>query len=223
MKTTMIMLVVAWISMSIMAPEEISPNSAQNKIDISVSRLLSIAKAHDLALLEQMGKDISQLNDKGLQVAYNLALFIASPDKYKQRFVDNFPEDSNGIMHYLYDQIELQQLTPSFLYSFESLGAIAEEGNSTAIKKVFNGYPHSDGVVAEVFCNTMNNLVYKQTTKALLSLSKLSDRDRRIIYECFEYQGPGGISALKEYLRDLKKRSSKPELKVIEEIDHWGY
>jgi hypothetical protein len=210
------MLLFTWISISIVCPEKISP---QTKVDISVSRLFLLAKERELTLLEQMERDIAQLNDKGLQIAYNLALFIASPNKYKQRFVDNFPEDSDGIMNYLYDQIELQQLTPSFLYSFGSLGAIAEEGNTTAIKKLFNGYPHSDGVVAEAFCSSMNNLVYKQTTKTLLSLSELSEHDRTIIYGCFENQGPGGISGLKTYLRGLKKNSSKIELKVIEEID----
>jgi hypothetical protein len=193
----------------------------QTDLDLIIMQMFNHAKANDIEALKLMGKDIKKVKNRTLSNAYNLALLIARPSEYKKRFIDNFPIDAAGIMSDLYERIELKQLTPNFLYSFETIGQYAEEGNRIAIEKVLKGHIHSDGAVSEIYCNSMNRLYLKQTKETIAALSLLSKKHRMKNYECFEYLSLEGFVDLQDYLKRNQRNVSRKELAVINEIENY--
>ena len=165
----------------------IGQTTKENETDKYLIKIFNYAKKHDLKALEAMNtKLVSEKNNLTISIAYPLALYIASPDKYKNRFIDSFPENYEGIMYVLYDQIELKQLTPNFLYSIKALGIIAKEGNMIAIKKVLNGYNHSDGIVAEVLCDIITELSQTHSKELNQAISFLNDGHKQNINLCLQ-------------------------------------
>lgn len=201
----------------------ISGEMMSNEIDAYLSKMFDCAKAHNVKALEELKNKIKLKENKTLTVAYSLALYIASTKKYKQQYVETFPVDHKGIMYDLYEQIELKNLTPSFLYSIEAIGSIAEEGNEKAIEKVLYGHIHSDGVVAELFCDFLVRLFDKQSQKTLRALSRLREEQRQKNYSCFRMMELNEFSSFKENLSKAKGKATKSETKIIEEIERYQY
>ncbi|MGH7966664.1 MAG: hypothetical protein ACRERD_33345 [Candidatus Binatia bacterium] len=67
------------------------------------------ARAGDIERLQQIAARRS--NERAVRLALTLFLYIASPTTYEAEFVTRFPEDQEGIMRDLYEEIELQTLS----------------------------------------------------------------------------------------------------------------
>ncbi len=194
-------------------------NGKDAEIDMYLLKMFEYAKAHDLHALIDLNSKIKTEDNRTLNIGYSLALYIASPIKYKDQYVESFPENYEGIGYDLYERIELKGLTPKFLYSVEALGLIAEEGNTKAIEKVLKGIIHSDGVVSELFCNFMERLFDKQPQKIIHALSELKKEQRDINYSCLKIMEPKKLYSLKNELSEIKPKASKSERDVIQEIE----
>lgn len=192
--------------------------TSYNEIDTYLKRIFEYSKTHDVKVLEELRNDIMVKNNRTLTNAYLLALYIASPEKYKQQYVEDFPVDYDGIMFDLYESIELKKLTPKFLYSFESIGVIAKEGNEKAIEKILQGSINSDGVVSELFCNILIQLFDKQPQKTLKMLSGLNKEQRQKEYSCFKLMDIEEFVSFKKKLKTIKPASKTEEI-LIKEIE----
>jgi len=185
-------------------------------------RLFSYANDHNIKALEEMRDGIKSRNDRTLNIGYSLALYIASPKKYKNEFVESFPTDHTGLMDNLFALMEAEGLTPSFMYSVEAIGKIAEGGNEQAIEKLFQGCLHTDAAVTVSFCEAIIRSFEMQTEKSLRIFSGLDEKQRRKIYPlCFEdgIISQEGFSSLRTKLRKLLPKVPAAEARVIHEID----
>ncbi len=194
-------------------------NGKNTEIDMYLMKMFEYAKAHDLDALIDFKNKIKTVDNRTLNNGYSLALYIASPIKYKDQYVENFPENYEGIGYDLYERIELKGLTPKFLYSIEALGSIAEEGNTKAIEKVLIGIIHSDGIVSELFCDFIKRLFNKQPQKTIHALSELKKEQRDINCQCLRLLDSEELKSLKTKLKKLRAEFSKSELIVIQEIE----
>lgn len=185
---------------------------------IYLERIFYYAKRNDVKSLEEIKDKIKLKDNEILDIAYSLALYIASPEKYQQKFVDDFPVTYEGLMVVLYQEIELKQLTPKFLYSVESIGIIAERGNEKAIRKILEGYIHSDGVVSEFLCDILLNLFRILPQKTLKILSGFDKNQREIVYSCFKSLNKEEVSGLINSLRQINITSEEEKI-VIKEIE----
>lgn len=167
------------------------------KADPFLVKMFDYAKDHNISALEDLRDNIITRQDQSLLAAYYLALYIAAPDKYKQQYVDNFPVD-DGIMNNYYARIELNRLTPSFLYSFNALGLIAAEDNPKAIEKIVIGVNHSDGIAAEEFCDLLIKTFDKQMAETIKTLSRIDKGVRQETYSCIEMMNTDEYSAFKK-------------------------
>lgn len=197
-------------------------NTTTAAIESYLIKMFNYANAHNVKALEDMQGEIVSKKIGTIVTAYSLALYIASPEKYKNQYVDNFPVTYEGIMYDLYELIELKKFTPKFLYSIESIGLIAQDGNDKAIEKVLEGTIHSDGVVSDSFCDILTGLFHKQPQKTLKALSKLNAEQRSKEYSCFKLMDSEEFVILKEYIEKLKPATTL-EKKVIQEIMQYHY
>jgi hypothetical protein len=195
--------------------------TGSNEADPFLVKMFDYAKAHNVKALEGLRNEVKLKKNRTVTNAYSLALYIAAPEKYKQQYVNNFPVDYQGIMLDFYEQIELKKLTPTFFYSIDSLGLIAAEGNDKAIEKVLIGSIHSDGIVGEEFCDILEKIFDKQLHKTVKAFSRIDDGQRQKAYSCFEMMEAKDFGALKSKLEKLKAKATKPEKKIIREIENY--
>jgi len=181
------------------------------------SLLMERATAKDIEGLLEL-RDQAVLSKKN-RFAYHLARFIADPKGYSETFIAVFP--SNDVMGYVYE-LELaqtkdgQQVTPYFLYSLDQLGRLAIDGNSDAVKKLFDTMIHSDGVVTEYLCERISKVIESKMGIALDSLSKLSTIQKKRIYICFgDSASADEISNVKS---SLEKKLSENHINIKREI-----
>jgi len=152
-------------------------------VDAQIDAIFQMAKRRDTASLENMKASVDSRSDRSLSIAYSLALYLAAPEKYEDQFVTNFPEDYEGVMLDLY-RFEEEHRTPSFLFSFDALGRIAEHGNAQAMRKLVLAAAHSDGVVAEALCEVLGRLISERPRETRAALQKLPSPDRERTVEC---------------------------------------
>lgn len=194
---------------------------SNTEIESNLMKLFEYARVHNVNALKGLQLTVRDLNNKTLNNAYPLALYIASPNQYEKEFVEKFPVDHEGIMNDLYERIELRRLTPKFLYSFESIGIIADHGNQKALQKVLLGYIHSDGVVAEMYCDSLVRIFLKSPNRVLPFLSVMGMNERKKIYLCFNTLNSTNFQSLKENIRKIAPELSPGERIVIEEIENY--
>jgi hypothetical protein len=195
-------------------------NAATADVHLILTKIFDYAKTHNVQALDNLRSEVETSGDTTLIKAYALALYMAAPQKYEAQYVEKFPVDSKGIMHDLYENIEMKRLTPRFLYSVEALGEIALKGNERAIEKIFLGVLHSDGAVSELFCDYTVKLFGKNLQSTLTALSRIDSDERKGTYECLKLMAPGDVAALKNNIRKVKTNDQKV-LQVIEEI--WAF
>ena len=94
-------------------------DSPTEPVDVTLREIFDYARKEDVDSLEKMREDIMSSNDRTLMNTYPLALYIASPDKYREEFVGSFPTDYAGLMHDLFRHVESERLTPTFMFSVE--------------------------------------------------------------------------------------------------------
>jgi len=186
-----------------------------------LATMFNYANAHNVRALEELKERIDLRKDWDMAAAYSLALYIAAPEKYKQQYIDNFPVDEKGIMIDFYERIELKRLTPTFLYSIDAIGSIAEEGNDKAIGKVLMGSIHSDGIVGEQFCDILEKIFDKQPQKTVKALCRMDEEQRKKVYSCFEMMDAREFNSLKSKLKQMRPKATEPEIKIIREIENY--
>lgn len=187
-------------------------------IDSYLGKIFEYAKGHDIQRLKNIKGEVDKLNNSTLLTAYYLALYIADPKENESLYVDKFPTDHNGIMNDLYENIELEQRTPKFLYSMETIGEISLKGNEKAIEKVLIGSVHSDGVVSELFCDYVTKLLENNFEKTLTVLSRLQITERKGIYDCLKLMTSEELSLLKSKITKIKSNDQRIR-QVIQEIN----
>lgn len=187
-------------------------------LDTCLVNMFNYAKHRDIKSLERMKKRVDIENNRSIFNAYVLALYIASPRKNTKTFIENFPEDYDGIMDDYYERIELKRLTPRFLYSINSIVSLAEKGNDKAIFKVINGYVHSDGVVSDVFCDGIIRSLNSNTKIVLSHVAELSIEERQVIYSCLTSVDSREFENILHKLDNIKATSNERQGDVIKEI-----
>jgi hypothetical protein len=179
--------------------------------------LFALANSKNLRELERISRTPSVRASSLLTAASTVALFTASPAKYRDRFVAWFPQDGQGVMQELYGEIELKRLTPGFLFSFTELGRIARDGYSPAVAKLFGAVNASDGAVAELLCEEAVRVLRDRTTLAIRSIARLRTEERAKVYECLQVATPGiGRDALQNVMKT--KTLNKREGGVVREL-----
>lgn len=115
-----------------------------------LDEMFALAARRDIEALEARRTEFMGARDRRFGIAYALASYVAAPELHRRQFVATFPTESNDLMFFLYNQIELPGLTPRFLYSMESLGDLALAGDVEAMGKLVTAATHADGIVGEV-------------------------------------------------------------------------
>jgi len=182
--------------------------------------IFNYANTHNVKALEDLREKIKSKKDRVLNAAYSLSLYIASPERYKQQYVDDFPVDFNDLNDF-FEQVEMKGLTPTFLYSIDAIGSIAEQGNEKAIEKVIIGVSLSDAGATELFCDAFMRLFDKQLQKTIRVLFRIDEGIRKRAYSCFEMMEGKEFKSLKEKVNRMKKGATDSEIKVIDEIDRY--
>ena len=216
----MIIYLVTLLALVFSAPVVGSDAITSKKPDLTAEKIFEYAQTRNVSALENLKAEVSAANDALLQNAYSLALYIASPGRYENQFVDNFPEDSATIMNVLYPLGLMDP--PGFLYSIGAIGRIAETGNEKAIMKVLIGVSHSDGAVTALFCQYVVELLDRHTWKTLVALSRITARERRNSYACFIDWEPKFISLQGKLRGKIEGIDPTDQVvkKVIQEIEH---
>lgn len=192
--------------------------NAENADESSlISKLFTYAKESNVQAIEQMKADVEAVGNSSATNAYSLALYMANPQKYEDQYVDNFPIDTNGIMHDLYENIELKQLTPSFLFSVESLGKIAIKGNDKALQKILRGSMHADGAVGEMYCDYVGKLLDAHLQRTVTALSRVDIDERKGAYECLKLLPANNVAAVKKNAKKINTSDQKI-IQVIKEL-----
>jgi hypothetical protein len=141
--------------------------------------MFGYASAKDVQMLTGMKERVRASGDPGVADAYSVALYLAAPVEHRQQFVRNFPTTYDRLMKGLYTNVELEGLTPEFLYSFEALGELAVAGDPQAIATLLRAASHSDGVVAKVLYDSACTVSRGSTRAAFQSgLAALSPSER---------------------------------------------
>jgi len=193
-----------------------------NEADPFLAKMFNYAKAHNIKALEGLREQIKKKNNRNLTYAYSLALYIASPKEYKQQYIDNYPTDFDGL-YFIGTQVDNKGLTPTYFYSIDSIGLIAEEGNEQAIEKIIFGQNHSDGGGAELFTEYLEKVLNKHLQKTIKVFSRIDERQRKKAYVCFEDMGTKEFSSIKNKLNQLKTTATGSELKIINEILNYNF
>jgi hypothetical protein len=188
-------------------------------VEAKVKEIFTYARNKDVCSLEKLREDIIASSNKTLKNIYPLALYIAQPDTYRKEFVESFPTDSEGLMSDLYQSVEVEDLTPTFMFSFESLGAIAAGGDEKAIQKLFEGVVHSDGAVTSIFCEQILAVLKRQSRKSIKALSALPIEQRKNIYWiCLVGEDKDTLREIIQRMQAERGQASQKERAVITEI-----
>jgi len=209
---------VSWLSLLpilLLAPasgaQRVSAQSPQTgPTSTSLSALFEHAKRHETDAVLRLGQDPMRAGDRAWEIAYPVALYIASPEKYRGGFVEHFPVDAEGIMQILYERIEVPKLTPKWLFSFESLGSIARTGDALAIDRCMKGLAGSRGVVAEAYCASLEKILESQKEKFQKSLLALTAGEREPFTACFSAWAPAQLDRLESSLLALQAPDRTP-------------
>jgi hypothetical protein len=160
--------------------------------DAAIDRMFVLAKNHDVAGLKGLESAANSSASRTVKIAFAVALYEADPNEMKAQFVLNFPDDPPGIMDRLYNQIELattstgERRTPTFLFSFDSLGKLALAGDALAREKLLKVAANSDAAVAEFICERVVSLTIADANGALQAIGKLDPEERRSVVDaCF--------------------------------------
>ncbi len=124
-------------------------------------------------------------NVKNFLVEYYL--FMRDPGKERIKYINAFPEDYDSIMHLVYEKIELERFSPSFLFSFKVIGDAAISGDCNAARKVVRVYVNSDGVVADLMFGYLVTLFKTNLDLILNTICELNERDTKKICLSLKY------------------------------------
>jgi len=191
--------------------QRVPVESPQTRPDsTSLSTLFEHAKRHETDAVLRLGKDPKHAGDRAWEIGYPVALYIASPDKYRGGFVEHFPIDAEGIMQILYEKIEVPKLTPKWLFSFESLGSLARTGDAIAIDRCTKGLAGSRGVVAGAYCASLERIFESQKEKFEQALLVLTVEQREPFTACFSTWPSTQLDLLESSLLALQASDQIP-------------
>jgi len=183
-----------------------APQTRTSSANLAI--LFEHARRHETEAVLRLKPGAEQGGDRVWEIGYYVALYIASPEKYRNEFVEHFPVDSEGIMRILYEQIELPKLTPKWLFSFAALGEIARAGDAPAMQRCLNGMIHSEGAVAESYCDSIEKAFGSQPETWVKVLQSGPEDPRGAIATCFSAWKPDTLERLE---KSLSSRKAEPD------------
>jgi len=167
----------------------------------------------DKAILEKRIDEMEGLSNEMKKFLYHFRLLSVDSSLHINEFIKYFPEDYKDIMCIIYEKIELQKLTPYFLYSFELLGNYAVKNGNDSIRKLFIVYCRSDGIVAELLSDYILILLKSDIKNSVLLLNSLDSKDQQKILMCLK------MLPEKE-AKKLRKKIEKLSPKIIKNDEH---
>ena len=99
-----------------------------------------------------------------------------------------FPEQ--GVMSFVYRQLEEPRLTPSYLYSLGELGRMAVSGLEEAVSKLVATIPWAEPPVRPLLCDTLREAMTTHPRLALVAIDAISRKERESVYACFDGATP---------------------------------
>lgn len=196
-----VILVVAWLSTGCVATPANSP--ARGEVNLQV--LFQIAAKRETARLLELEATVGASPDPILSVGLPIALYVADPGRFAQRFIESFPTTYGELMYGLY-AIEIAGVLPQHaFFSIRTLGQFARSGNATATRKLLLAIPHSDGVIAEALFEELTQLLLTRPKNVLPAFALLIGPERASILQSVRVllsTGPGPEIA--KSLRSLK-------------------
>lgn len=116
----------------------------------TLQQMFTFAERHDETSLAALGDHLPK--DRLITDLYPWALWLANHDKYKSRFVNEFPTDLQGFLDLGAYTMEARDdcgipIRRSITGAYEPLGNYALQGDPSAIRKVIQA--KTDGAIAE--------------------------------------------------------------------------
>jgi len=142
-------------------------------------------------------------NMKSFLLAYYL--FMRKPEKNRGKYISAFPEDYDSIMHFVYERIELEEMSPNFLFSFNIIGNAALSKDFNAAKKVVRIFLNSDGVVADLMSGYLVSLLKQNTDIIYDEIATFCEKDIRKISFILKCLNPEEKELIKKHILERKK------------------
>lgn len=128
------------------------------------------ARRGDVPALMSLGHAVAR-SSKITQEIYNVALYHSRPALFKERFIDSFPVDTQGVMGSM--TVVTRVLGINRWYPYDALVRLASSGNYSAVKKLMLVLTVADGAPAELLGDGLGDTTKHYPTLALRSLATL--------------------------------------------------
>ncbi len=160
-----------------------TPANSPARGEVNLQVLFQIAAKRETAHLLELEATIGASPDPILSVGLPIALYVADPGRFAQRFIESFPTTYGELMYGLY-AIEIAGVLPQpAFFSIRTLGQFARSGNATATRKLLLAIPHSDGVIAEALFEELTTVLRGRPGDVVQAFPLLITRERTIVLE----------------------------------------
>lgn len=189
-----------------------TPSIIPNSSGVTLEKLFQLAAARDTQGLLQLERAIGVSPDPAIGVGFPLALYIADPERFAQRFLESFPTTYGELMYGLYE-VEKAGVEPEPDFAVGTLGQFARAGNATATRKLLLAYAHSDGAMAEGLFEELVKLLLTRPKDVLPAFGLLIPQERERVLQAIRVllAGDAGqeIARSLRSFRDLSDRDRK--------------
>lgn len=129
-----------------------------------------------------------------------LAAYLVRPGMAESRaMADAFPEQL--VMSFVYRQLEVPRLTPSYLYSIGELGRMSVSGLDEAVSKLVATIPWAEPPVQSLLCGSLREATTTHPRVALGAIDATLLNAREPVYACFDDTSPEQARRLADSLR----------------------
>lgn len=184
-------------------------------------KMFSLAKVHNSTALKHLEDSVTKADDLSISLGYSVALYLSNGKLYSKQFIERFPIDQDGVSTLYNLGISDSLLFPNFLYPFEELGKLAESGNDSAVRILFQVLMLSDGVITGALCEPVSKLFSTKFEKSISHLMRFEPDERGKAYTCLEELNPNEIKKLKTKAKSLAGKSHGERKNVLSEILEW--
>jgi hypothetical protein len=144
---------------------------------VSLQSLFRAAASRDSARLLQIEPSVAASSDPTLGIGLPIALYVADPTRFAQRFAESFPTSYGELMTGLYP-IELASVLPEHGFAVRALGQLARSGNGTAARKIILALSHSDGAVSETLFEELAELLPVRPRAVVRAFTLLTNNEQ---------------------------------------------
>jgi len=151
------------------APQDVATSNASVARDDAVAATYRLAKARNL-------EQLSAVKPSGdSEAAVALSLFLLDAKKYRDRFVEAYPDTPDGVNGDYGSRLLRSHLLPQGAnFPIDAIGNIAAAGNLTAAAKLFAAQSQATGIIADAYdmeaARVMNALPPGDALAALAAL-----------------------------------------------------